>query len=216
MYDAQTAIGQLEARREQLEGENQELLLRKEQLQGEIQRLHSELNNEIEKSARTRDQLQQRLLQSEQDKETAVRQHRQAHDDDIERMTRERDKLRQELEAAREESIRQLTREKDDSSNRFEKEKDDLHYQLANALAERDQAFIESENEKQKVRERPTMFDRSIHRFEFTFSFFLSHNLNETRWPKNFPWLVMIFFVYKLNMKKFDVKPVYNANKIVK
>jgi chromosome segregation ATPase len=152
LYEAQTIITQLEIKREQLEGENQELLLRKEQLQGEIQRLHGELNTEIEKAARARDQLHQRLTQTEQDRETAVRQHQQAHDDDVERMTRERDKLRHELEAAREEVIRQFTKEKEDSTQRYEKEKEDLHYELASVITERDHALIESENEKQKVK----------------------------------------------------------------
>jgi len=121
-------------------------------LQGEIQRLHAELNNEIEKSARTRDQLQQRLTQLEQDKESAIRQHHQAHEDDLERMTREREKLRHDLETGREEIVRQLAREKDELTQRYEKEKEDLHYELANVITERDQALIEAENEKQKVR----------------------------------------------------------------
>ena len=152
MYEAQTLISQLDVKREQLEGENQELLLRKEQLQSEIQRLHSELNNEIEKSARTRDQLQQRLVQIEQDKDLALRQHHQAHEDDVERMTREREKLRHELEVAREETVRQFLKDKEETIQRYEKEKEDLHYELASAITERDQALIESENEKQKVR----------------------------------------------------------------
>jgi uncharacterized protein YoxC len=152
LYEAQNTIGQLEVKREQLEGENQELLLRKEQLQGEIQRLHAELNVEIEKSVRTRDQLHLRISQVEQDKELSIRQHHQVHEDDIERMTREREKLRHELEVSREETIRQLTREKDESTQRYEKEKEDLHYELANAITERDQALIEAENEKQKVK----------------------------------------------------------------
>ncbi|CAF4135726.1 unnamed protein product, partial [Rotaria sp. Silwood2] len=150
LYEAQNTISQLEVRKEQLEGENQELLLRKEQLQGEIQRLHAELNVEIEKSARQREQLHLRLTQLEHDKETTVQQHHRAHEDDIERMTREREKLRHELEAVREETIRQLTRDKDDSVQRYEKEKEDLHYELANIITERDQALIEAENEKQK------------------------------------------------------------------
>ncbi|CAF4083580.1 unnamed protein product [Rotaria magnacalcarata] len=151
LYEAQNMIGQLEVKKGQLEGENQELLLRKEQLQGEIQRLHAELNVEIEKSARQRDQLHQRLTQVERDKELIILQHHQAHEDDIERMTRERDKLRHELETAREESIRQLTREKDESVQRYEKEKEDLHYEIANVITERDQSLMEAENEKQKL-----------------------------------------------------------------
>jgi len=78
LYEAQNTISQLDVKREQLEGENQELLLRKEQLQNEIQRLHAELNVEIEKSARTRDQLQQRFVQLEQDKDF-IRQRQQSH-----------------------------------------------------------------------------------------------------------------------------------------
>jgi len=152
LYEAQSIISQLEVRREQLEGENQELLLRKEQLQSEIQRLHAELNVEIEKSARTRDQLTQRLAHLEHDKDSIIRQHQQAHEDDIERMTREREKVRHELETAREETIRQFTREKDESTQRYEKEKEDLQYELANAITERDQALMEAENEKQKVK----------------------------------------------------------------
>ncbi|CAF3320875.1 unnamed protein product [Rotaria socialis] len=151
LYEAQNIIGQLEVKKGQLEGENQELLLRKEQLQGEIQRLHAELNVEVEKSARQRDQLHQRLTQVERDKELIIQQHHQAHEDDIERMTRERDKLRHELETAREESIRQLTRDKDESVQRYEKEKEDLHYEIANVITERDQSLMEAENEKQKL-----------------------------------------------------------------
>lgn len=158
LYEAQTTISQLEARRAQLEGENQELLLRKEQLQGEIQRLHLELNNEIDKGSRTRDQLQQRVVQVEKDKETVLRQHHQAHEDDVERMARERERLRLELEAAREETIRQFIKEKDETTHRFEKEKEDLHYELANVITERDQALIEAENEKQKVRYKTSFF----------------------------------------------------------
>ena len=151
LYEVQNAVGQLDVRKEQLEGENQELLLRKEHLQGEVQRLHAELNCETEKSARSRDQLQQRLAQLEQEKETSLRQYRQNHDDDIERMTRERDKLRHELETGHEEAVRQHARDKDESTQRHEKDKEDLRYELANAIADRDQSLIESENEKQKV-----------------------------------------------------------------
>ncbi len=176
LYAAQSTVSQLDVRREQLEGENQELLLRKEQLQGEIQRLHIELNNEIEKSARTRDQLHQRLTQLEQDKDTSIRQHQHAHEDDVDRMTREREKIRHELETAREEIIHQLTKEKDDLINRYEKEKEDLHYELATVITERDQALIEAENERQKV--RIFILNFCLKKIFHSFSFFQLHKLN--------------------------------------
>jgi hypothetical protein len=50
-----------------LESENQELLIKKEAAQAEIQRLHKELDLEIEKGARNRDALNQKLLLTEQE-----------------------------------------------------------------------------------------------------------------------------------------------------
>lgn len=67
MYEAQQQVAQLESRREQLEAENQELLIRKEASQAEVSRLHKELEIEVEKGARTRDQLNQKFLLFEQE-----------------------------------------------------------------------------------------------------------------------------------------------------
>lgn len=67
LYEAQQQVAQLEARREQLEAENQELLLRKEGTQAEVNRLHKELELEVEKGARQRDALNQKFMLFEQE-----------------------------------------------------------------------------------------------------------------------------------------------------
>jgi hypothetical protein len=67
LYEAQQQVAQLEARKEQLEAENQELLIKKENTQAEVNRLHKELELEIEKAARQRDQLNQKYLIFEQE-----------------------------------------------------------------------------------------------------------------------------------------------------
>ena len=67
LYEAQQQIAQLEARKEQLESENQDLLIRKESTQAEVNRLHKELELEIEKAARQRDALNQKYLIFEQE-----------------------------------------------------------------------------------------------------------------------------------------------------
>lgn len=67
LYEAQQQVAQLEARKEQLEAENQELLIRKENTQAEVNRLHKELELEIEKAARQRDALNQKYLLFEQE-----------------------------------------------------------------------------------------------------------------------------------------------------
>ena len=67
LYEAQQQVAQLEARKEQLEAENQELLVRKENSQAEVNRLHKELELEIEKAARQRDALNQKFILFEQE-----------------------------------------------------------------------------------------------------------------------------------------------------
>ena len=67
LYEAQQQCAQLEARKEQLEAENQDLLIRKEASQAEVNRLHKELELEIEKAARQRDALNQKFLIFEQE-----------------------------------------------------------------------------------------------------------------------------------------------------
>lgn len=67
LYEAQQLVAQLEARKEQLEAENQELLIRKENTQAEVNRLHKELEIEIEKAARQRDALNQKYIVFEQE-----------------------------------------------------------------------------------------------------------------------------------------------------
>ena len=67
LYESQQNIAQLEARKEQLEAENQELLIRKENSQAEVNRLHKELELEAEKAARQRDALNQKFLIYEQE-----------------------------------------------------------------------------------------------------------------------------------------------------
>jgi cell division protein FtsB len=67
LYEAQQQVAQLESRKEQLEAENQELLIRKESTQAELNRLHKELETEIEKAARQRETLNQKFLIFEQE-----------------------------------------------------------------------------------------------------------------------------------------------------
>ena len=72
LYEAQQQIAQLESRKEQLEAENQELLIRKENTQAEVNRLHKELELEVEKAARQRDALNQKYLIFEQESQVCI------------------------------------------------------------------------------------------------------------------------------------------------
>lgn len=133
LYESQQSESQLNVRKEQLEGENQELILRKENLQskpplyiltsvvvlithvtistcncyrswvmsfvnfyffhcvsGEINRLIKEKEADLEKFERIKEDLQRRLTQLERDMSLALTQEKQAHEDDVERLVKER------------------------------------------------------------------------------------------------------------------------------
>lgn len=72
LYEAQQQILQLESRKEQLEADNQDLLIKKENQQAEIAKLHKELELEIEKGARNRDALNQKLIILEQESHVSL------------------------------------------------------------------------------------------------------------------------------------------------
>ena len=61
--------------------------------------------------------------------------------------------MRKELEQAREEAIGILSQERDEIIQKFEKDKAHLNNEISNVASERDAILINSENEKQQVRE---------------------------------------------------------------
>ena len=71
LYESQQLCSQLEARKEQLEGENQELIVKKEALQQEMARTRQEADTGAGKLERSKDALAAKLLQREKDRQLA-------------------------------------------------------------------------------------------------------------------------------------------------
>ena len=59
-------------------------------MQGELQRLRKEMENEVERLSHQRDSLTQKLGQTEADMQMALKQETQAHEEDVDRLSRER------------------------------------------------------------------------------------------------------------------------------
>lgn len=90
LHETQGLNATLETRKEQLEGENQELILRKEHLQGDIARERKEHALEVEKLDKQKDNILNKLAQVEKDLQLALKQEQQAHEEDIERLSKEK------------------------------------------------------------------------------------------------------------------------------
>lgn len=151
LYEAQQLIEQLDTRKCQLEGENQELLIRKEQLGAEMIKMRKEFDIEAEKLARQRDQVSARLLQTEKDLKLALQQEQEAHQDDLDRLTREKDQQRSEMENAREQMIHAYNMEKEEMVGRYEREKEELANEVISIQRERDDSLLMAESEKQQA-----------------------------------------------------------------
>ncbi|RUS79746.1 hypothetical protein EGW08_012491, partial [Elysia chlorotica] len=91
LYEAQQMVRELEVKRAQLEGENQELIVKKENLQSEIVRLEQEKATDFERFEYAKESLNQRLHQLDRDSQLALSQEKQAHEEDVERLSQERD-----------------------------------------------------------------------------------------------------------------------------
>ncbi|XP_076086637.1 uncharacterized protein LOC143057256 isoform X1 [Mytilus galloprovincialis] len=151
LYEVQEQARQLEVRKEQLEGENQELIIRKENLQSEINRLCKEKDADNEKFDFQREDLNRRLAQLERDMQMAITQEKQAHEDDVDRLSRERDNQRAEFESQREEMITQYNMEKEESNNKFDRMREELMEELAALQRDRDNSLMMAENDKQQT-----------------------------------------------------------------
>ncbi len=151
LYEAQQLIEQLDTRKSQLEGENQELLIRKEQQAGEIMKMRKEFDIEAEKLARQRDQVAARLTQTEKDLKLSLQQEQEAHQDDLDRLTREKETQRCEMEGIREQIINNANIEKEEMIVRYEREKEELANEVICIQRERDDSLLMAESEKQQA-----------------------------------------------------------------
>lgn len=105
----------------------------------------------IEKQERLRESLAQKLAQTEKDLHLALKQEQQAHEEDVERISREKEQQRCDLESRREEIIHSFNLEKEELTNKFLNEKDDLEEELAALQRDRDEQLLIAENDKQQV-----------------------------------------------------------------
>jgi hypothetical protein len=73
------------------------------------------------------------------------------YDSEIERLVADREKVRKELESARDESIKMLTLEKEELIAKYENEKQNLYSDLALLNSDKEGIIYKAENDKQQV-----------------------------------------------------------------
>ena len=104
-----------------------------------------------------------------------MKQCKQSYEEELERIIHDREKLRRDLELSKEEIVNLLHQEKDEMLMKFDKEKEFLHQNLNNLAADRDNALLNAENEKQQVGPRDRASEPSflyIYFYNAVFSFY--------------------------------------------
>lgn len=150
LYETQQLAAQLESRKEQLEGENQELLLRKEQLGVDVARVRKEMEVEVEKLERAKDALNAKILDNERQFEVKLKANNENHNEDMERAAMEKEGQRLQLEEAKAAAISDLTIAGEEAAAAAAKEREDLLADIDNLQKDRDESLIVAENEKQQ------------------------------------------------------------------
>ncbi|XP_069775013.1 rootletin-like isoform X7 [Narcine bancroftii] len=151
LFDTRQWLTVLETQKEQAEGENQTLLLAKETLQAERSRIRKEMEVELSKMEHNKEFLTQKLSQAEHETRVALKNEQTAHEEDVDRLHREKEALRLDLEEEREELVQQLKQEREELCARFEAEKEELSEEIVTLQQERDETLLMAENEKQQI-----------------------------------------------------------------
>lgn len=125
--------------------------VKRDALQAEIVRLERELAAESDKLEKTRAQLAERLATTERELKHQIDVVRAAHEEDVERLGREREKLRVDLETTRDSQLAAARAEKEDAAVKYERERQELLAEVVRVQHERDDSILASEQEKHHI-----------------------------------------------------------------
>jgi len=105
---------------------------------------------EYDKLMHSRDHLNSKCQKIENEYRIALQQERDCHSEDVERLTKMNERVRQELESEREELIHRYNMERDDLIQNYEQDKQELAQEIMAIQRERDDSLLMAENDKQQ------------------------------------------------------------------
>ena len=150
LHDAQQSATNLEKKRQHLEQINSNLGIKNEALQAEILRQRREFDVEVIKLEKKLDEGDQRLLQQESEAERALRNLGRQHEEDVERLTRERNEIRN---SGLQEVVELSSKHKSDTNRlitKYEDQVSDLQHEIDGLIDDHNAALVEAENDKQE------------------------------------------------------------------
>ena len=151
LFDTQTNLEASEAKKFQLESEQQELLVKQEQLKAQIARLTKDLERSEKRCIEVKNSLLQQSGNKEMEFKQTIEKLKSQNEDNIKKLTEEREKIRTTLEKRLQQSLQQLTHEKDAEIQQLIDRIESLQNHIDNMVQQHEELMLRAENDKQKA-----------------------------------------------------------------
>lgn len=151
LFDTQTNLETIEVKKQQLESEQQELLVKQEQLKSQIARLTKDLERSQKKCVEIKNTLTHQAGNKEVEFQETVNKLRQQNEDNVKKLTGEKEKIRTSLEKRLQQSLQQLAGEKEVEIQQLVERIENLQNHIESLCQQHEELMLRAENDKQQA-----------------------------------------------------------------
>ncbi|KAH1021371.1 hypothetical protein HUJ04_010892 [Dendroctonus ponderosae] len=151
LFDTQTNLETSEDKKTQLEKDVQELLLKQEQFKCQVTKLSKEMERSEKKCAEIKSSMAHQAGNKEVEFKQTVEKLRQQNEDNVKKLTEEREKIRVCLEKRLQQSMQQLSSEKNAEIQQQSDRIEALQNHIDNLCQQHEELMLRAENDKQQA-----------------------------------------------------------------
>ncbi|XP_045461010.1 rootletin [Harmonia axyridis] len=151
LFDTQTNLEACDVKKSNLEKELQEQLVKQEQLKSQANRLAKELERSEKKSLEMKTSLSQQAGNKEAEFRQNLESLKQQNEENVRKLTEERDKIRRNLEKRMQQSLQQLGSEKDAEIQQLLDRVESLQNHIDTLCQQHEELMLRAENDKQQA-----------------------------------------------------------------
>lgn len=151
LFDTQTNLEASEDQKLKLEKEQQDLLVKQEQLKAQVARLTKDLERSEKKCIEIKTTLTHAAGNKDMEYKQAMDKLKQQNEDNVKKLTEEREKIRSSLEKRLQQSLHQLGNEKDAEIQQLLDKIENLQNHIENLCQQHEELMLRAENDKQQA-----------------------------------------------------------------
>lgn len=151
LFDTQTNLETCEAKRNQLEKEQQELMVKQESMKGQIAKLTKDLERSEKRCQEIKSSFTQQSGVQEAEFQQTLNKLKQENEENVRKLTDEKETIRASLEKRLQQSLQQLTNEKDAEIRQLLERVDALQHHIDNLCQQHEELMLRAENDKQQA-----------------------------------------------------------------